>query len=196
MGNMSDERYQVAGSLSAAERAAMVAQVEEQARLLELADPDEGQTPFDRSINRAVEFVGVATLGTVATLVFINATLRYTISRSLVWGDELVISLIPLLAFTGLFLSVRRRRVVRIETFLEMIPARVRAPITAVGHLVSTFVFLYLGYYAISYLQLFGRDPMVYFDLPKGVFQSAMAFGALLVALAFALQAWRAFRRS
>jgi TRAP-type C4-dicarboxylate transport system permease small subunit len=186
-----DDRYQVSGSLSAEERSALAEEVERTTRLTELADPDAHLGPIGRAVNRAVEFVGICTLGVIATMVFVNASLRYAVNGAIVWAEEFVISLIPLMAFVGLFLSVRRRRLIRIETFTDMLPAVPQRWLRVVIHVLSAGVFLYLAINGVRYLQLFGADPMVYFDLPKGLFQGALTVGAFILAAAFAVQAWQ-----
>jgi TRAP-type C4-dicarboxylate transport system permease small subunit len=192
---VSDSKYQVSTGLTALERAELVKQVEEKARELELAHPDAGESSFNRAVNAAVEAVGVVILSTIATLVFINAFARYTMSTALVWGDELIISLIPWLAMIGMFLSVRRRRVIRTGAFLERLPPHTSAWLKALGEFISALAFAYLTYYAFRYLELFGNDPLIYLDLQKGLFHSALCLGALLICIAFIYEGAKSLTR-
>ena len=186
-----DSRYKAGSTATVAERAAIVAAVEKQSREVELADPDSGLGRVEKSVNRFVEFIGVCTLSLITVLIFVNATLRYGFATSMVWADELVINLIPLMAFCGLILSVRRRKIIRIDTFVEKLPAEKRRYINIFGSLLSAATFGYLCYFALEYLELFGGDKMVYFNLPKGLLQSALAGGAALACLTFLAQAWQ-----
>lgn len=193
---MSDDSYYKAGrTATVAERAAIVAAVEQQSRAMELADPDEGLGRADRAVNGVVEFIGVCTLSVITVLIFINATLRYGFSTSLVWADELVISLIPLMAFCGLILSVRRRKIIRIDTFVEKLSPGARVKVYIFGSLLSAMAFAYLCYFSFAYLQLFGNDKMVYFNLPKGLLQSALAGGSAVACITFLVQAWQYARQ-
>jgi TRAP-type C4-dicarboxylate transport system permease small subunit len=192
---MAEKEFQVSTGLTALERAALITEVEEKARELELADPDPAENALNRWINLTLEAVGVAILATIAVLVFINACARYAFSSSLVWGDELVISLIPWLAMIGLFLSVRRRKVIRTGTLLEKLRPNTAVWVKAAGDLISTCVFAYLAYFAFRYLQLFGADSLIYFEIQKGIFHSALLIGGVLIALAFLADAAKTLRR-
>jgi TRAP-type C4-dicarboxylate transport system permease small subunit len=191
----SEAKYQVSSGLSAEERAELVRQVEEKAREMELADPDAGESPLNRTINRVVEAFGVAILGTIASLVFANAFARYTMSAPIIWADELIISMIPWLAMIGLFLSIRRRRLIRTGVFLERLPPDSAAWAKAMGEFLSAAAFAYLAYYAFRYLELFGGDPLIYLALSKGVFHSALCLGAALIAVAFIFEAAKSLKR-
>lgn len=186
-----DSRYKAGSTATVAERAAIVAAVEKQSRELELADPDFGLGRVDTAVNRFVEFIGVCTLSLITVLIFVNATLRYGFATSMVWADELVISLIPLMAFCGLILSVRRRRIIRIDTFIEKLSPQKKRYVNVMASLLSAAAFGYLCYFSLEYLELFGRDKMVYFNLPKGLLQSALAGGSLLACATFLVQAWQ-----
>jgi TRAP-type C4-dicarboxylate transport system permease small subunit len=102
-----------------------------------------------------------------------------------------VIALIPWLAMTGVFLSVRRRRVIRIDYFVERLPQPLRAATTVFGSVLAAAAFVYLAYHSFDYVALFGGDPTTYLELPTGWFTSAMVIGAAASAIAFALDVRR-----
>jgi TRAP-type C4-dicarboxylate transport system permease small subunit len=156
-------------------------------RKLELADPDRDLGTLDRRVNQVAEAAGIAIIALITLLIFLNACLRYMFSTSLIWGDELAISLIPWLAFIGLFLSVRRRQYIRINLVLEYLPVRVGKALELASHALSALVFAYLAWGAFSYVSLFGGDRTTYLELPKGIFMSALLVGAVAVCLAFVL---------
>ncbi|MEZ5930439.1 MAG: TRAP transporter small permease subunit [Alphaproteobacteria bacterium] len=160
----------------------------------ELHDPDAGKSAVDRLVNRVAEVLGVTTLGTIVLLVFLNAVGRYVFASAIVWAEELVIALIPWLAMTGVFLSVRRRAVIRIDYFLERLPRRLRVPVSVFASVLSAAAFVYLARYSLDYLTFFGGDLTTYLELPTGWFTSAMAIGAAASALAFALDIFRTSR--
>jgi TRAP-type C4-dicarboxylate transport system permease small subunit len=157
----------------------------------ELHDPDAGRGAVDRWINRIAEVLGVAALATIVSLIFLNAIGRYAFSASILWAEELVIALIPWLAMTGVFLSVRRRRVIRIDYFVERLPQPLRAATTVFGSVLAAAAFVYLAYHSFDYVALFGGDPTTYLELPTGWFTSAMVIGAAASAIAFALDVRR-----
>jgi TRAP-type transport system small permease protein len=169
----------------------LAARIGAASRRLELEDPDRGLPLADRVINRAVEVLGVGLLGGILAIVFANALSRYLLNHSFVWAEELVIGLVPWLAVTGLFLSVRRRQMIRIEFFLGKFPPRLRRILALLTELLSAVMLAWLAWLGFNYVATFGGDPTPYLELPKGLFTSALWIGPALVALAFAVAAWR-----
>jgi TRAP-type C4-dicarboxylate transport system permease small subunit len=156
----------------------------------ELADPDRDLPRAERVINRAAELLGVGLLGGMLAIVLVNALARYAINYSFVWAEEVVISLVPWLAVTGLFLSVRRRQMIRVEFFLERFPPGARIALASSGQLLGAVMLAWLAWHGFNYVSTFGGDRTPYLALPKGLFTSALWLGALAVALAFAGAAW------
>lgn len=152
----------------------------------ELHDPDHGRGPADRWINRVAEVIGVTAIATIVALIFLNAVGRYAFAAPILWAEELVIALIPWLAMTGVFLSVRRRAVIRIDHFSAMMPSRLRSAVSVFGSVLASAAFVYLAFHSFDYVKLFGGDPTTYLELPTGFFTSAMVIGAAASALAFA----------
>ena len=160
----------------------------------ELEDPDRGLPLADRVINCAAELLGVGLLGGILAIVFANALSRYALDYSFVWAEEVVISLVPWLALTGLFLSVRRRQMIRIEFFLDKFPPSARRTLAFLAELLGAAMLAWLAWLGFNYVATFGGDRTPYLALPKGLFTSALWLGAAAVALAFAVAAWRETR--
>lgn len=160
----------------------------------ELANPDRDLPTADRVINRAAELLGVGLLGGILAIVFANALSRYTLNYSFVWAEEVVISLVPWLAVTGLFLSVRRRQMIRIEFFLARFRPSVQRALASFAQLLGAAMLAWLAWLGFGYVATFGGDRTPYLALPKGLFTSALWIGAAAVALAFVVAAWRELR--
>ena len=173
----------------------LAARIGAASRRQELLDPDEGLPTVERVINRAAEVLGVGLLGGILAIVFTNALIRYVLDTSFVWAEEVVISLVPWLAVTGLFLSVRRRQMIRIEFFLDRFPPGSRAALAAFGQLLGAVMLAWLAWLGFNYVLTFGGDRTPYLALPKGLFTSALWLGAAAVALAFVGAAWHERRR-
>jgi TRAP-type C4-dicarboxylate transport system permease small subunit len=105
-----------------------------------------------------------------------------------------VISLVPWLAVTGLFLSVRRRQMIRIEFFLGRLSPPLRRLADVVAQLLGAVMLAWLAWLGFGYVSTFGGDRTPYLALPKGLFTSALWIGAAAVALAFAVATWRELR--
>jgi TRAP-type transport system small permease protein len=172
----------------------LAARIDAASRRHELEDPDRGLPLAERVVNRAVELLGVGLLGGILAIVFANALARYALDYSFVWAEEVVISLVPWLAVTGLFLSVRRRQMIRIEFFLDQFPPPARRSLAVLAELLGAVMLAWLAWLGYSYVAVFGGDRTPYLALPKGLFTSALWLGAAAVALAFAVAAWREIR--
>ena len=165
-------------------------------RQLELDDPDLALPLGDRLINRTAEILGVAILGSILAIVFANALSRYALNYSFVWAEEVVISMVPWLAVVGLFLSVRRRQMIRIEFFLGRMPLPAQRLLAVMAELLGAVMLAWLAWLGFNYVMTFGGDRTPYLALPKGLFTSALWLGPAAVALAFAAAAWREGRGS
>lgn len=170
-------------------------QVDRAVKAAELADLDAGLGPFDRAVNKVVEVLGVAVLASILAIVFLNAAGRYTGGFILIWGDEMVISLLPWLGVLGMFLSIRRRQIIRIDFFVEKLPAGPRVALNFAACLFAAATFVYLALATFDLMQFFGNDRTIYLQIRKGWFMAALVIGPVLAALAYLLMAWEQVRR-
>lgn len=173
----------------------LAAQVDRAVQAQDLTDLDAGLGPFDRAVNRTVEVLGVGVLATILALVFLNAVGRYSGQFILIWGDEMVISLLPWLGMLGMFLSIRRRQIIRIDFFVEKLPSPLRIATTFCITLLAAATFVYLAVISFEYVQFFGNDRTIYLQIRKGWFMAALVIGPALAAIAYLLLAWAQVRR-
>lgn len=170
-------------------------QIDASSRRLELIDPDDGRPLADRIINRIVEIVGVSVLVAIVAVIFANASSRYLLNTSFSWAEEIVQMLMPWLAMTGVFLSVRRGTVIRIDFFFEKIPAWLQGPVAYLGYLINIAVLLLMAYVSLDFVRLFGGDVALYVQLPTGVSTSALVFGSAGAAMAYFAEFYREWRQ-
>ena len=159
--------------------------IAEATREQELQRQDVGLGAVDRTINRAVEVIGVALLVTIVATIFCNAFGRYVFDAHLLWAEELVLLLLPWLAMTGTFLAVRRGTMIRIDFFYERLPAGIRKPLALVGYALCVAALAFLGVISTRFVTLFGGDPSPYLDIATGWSTVALAIGGFAVAAAF-----------
>lgn len=190
---MTDPNRRTDGVL--AETEDLAEQVNRAVQAAELTDMDAGLGPFDRAVNKIVEVLGVAVLASILAIVFLNALGRYTGSFILIWGDEMVISMLPWLGMLGMFLSIRRRQIIRIDFFVEKLPGPLRTALNFSAALFSAAAFIYLAMISFDYVKIFGNDRTIYLDLRKGWFMAAFVIGPALAAAAYLLAAWEQARR-
>ena len=161
----------------------------------DLSDPDAGASPIDRAINRVAEVLGVVVLVTLIVLVFSNAVGRYLGGYMIIWADEVVISLMPWLGMIGMFLSIRRRQVIRIGYVVDKFPPRLGKAVLLFADVMSAAVFLYFAVISFQYVGLFGSDKTIYLRIPSGWFSSALVIGAGAAAFAYLAHFIRDARR-
>lgn len=184
---------------SSTETGSISGQIEEATRKLELRDPDAGQTLLDRIINQTVEIVGVTVLVAIVAVVFSNAVSRYALNYSFSWAEEMVQMSMPWLAMTGVFLSVRRGTMIRIDYFFEKIPERYQGLVAKSGYAVNIFVLSLMAWVSLDFVRLFGGDVALYVQIPTGWSTSALVFGAAGAAMAYTAEffkEWRARSRT
>lgn len=163
----------------------LAGRIAEVSRRQELRDPDEDLGRLDRAVNRVAEIAGIAALGTIVLTVFANAVGRYAFNSSIIWAEELVLLLVPWLAMTGVFLSVRRGTMIRIDYFFEKLPRVLRRPLGPLGHLFSACVLTFMAGISVQFVLLFGSDRALYLEIPRSYSSSALVVGGFASALAF-----------
>ncbi|MBM9593546.1 TRAP transporter small permease [Roseitranquillus sediminis] len=164
-------------------------QIEEASRAADFLEYDQGLGRFDRTINLIAELAGVAIFATILGLVFFNAVGRYALGFTFIWGDEIVLSLLPWLGMTGMFLAIRRRQVIRIEFFASLLPRPVYRVLTITASVFAAAVFLWLAFVSMRYVGLFGGDRLIYLPIDKVWFMSAMVIGPAIAAVAYLIVA-------
>lgn len=173
---------------------AVADQIDRSARKLELADPDAGLGRLDRGINRAIEAIGVLALTAIVLVVFANASSRYLLNSSFSWAEEMVQMTLPWLAMAGVFLSVRRGTVIRIDFFFEKMPRWMHGAVARAGLAFNCIVLATMAVVSFDFVRMFGGDMALYVGLPTGVSTSALIFGAAGAAMAYAAAFVGAFR--
>lgn len=79
---------------------------------------------------------------------FINVTLRYTISYSLAWSEELIREIIIYTTFIGCSAAIKRGSMIKIDALVQLIPT-LKKPLTYFSHLATLFfsvLIFYLGW--------------------------------------------------
>jgi TRAP-type C4-dicarboxylate transport system permease small subunit len=168
--------------------------IEAATRALDFDDPDRGASRIDRAVNQLAEVAGVGVFVTIVGIVFFNAFGRYALQFTFIWGDELVLSLLPWLGMLGMFLAIRRRQVIRIDYFIGLFPPILTRTLSIVASLFAAGIFTYLAIVSIQYVSLFGSDRLLYLRLEKGWFMAAMVGGPALAAIAYVIVAIQDFR--
>jgi TRAP-type transport system small permease protein len=167
--------------------------LDEFAQRFELADPDEGLPRADRIVNKSVEAVGVAALASVFLIVLASTLGRYFLNSPLIWAEEVALGIIPWMVAIGMFLSVRRRQLVRIDFLTRYLSRGAMQAVGLFSQVLSMGSFAYLAWSAVRYFNFFGSDLTPYLGLPKGLSSSAFVFAGVATGLAFFVGLIRSF---
>ena len=110
------------------------------------------------------------------------------------WAEESVQMAIPWLAMTGVFLSVRRGTMIRVDFFFEKIPLRFQGLVAKLGYVVNIGVLLGMAWASLDFVMQFGGDVALYMEIPVGWSTSALVWGAAGAAMAYTAElhaTWR-----
>ena len=165
-------------------------------RRLELTDPDDGAGLLDKCVNRLVEAVGVSVLVMIVVVIFANAFSRYALNFSFSWAEELVQMSMPWLAMTGVFLSVRRGTMIKIDYFFEKIPQRYQPSVAYFGYSLNILILLSMAIVSLEFVFLFGSDEALYVAVPTGFSTSALVWGMAGAAMAYFAEFFRVWRHN
>lgn len=173
----------------------LAGKIEVATRKRELQNPDEGLPLGDRIVNNFVEVVGITVLSAIVLVVFANAVSRYAFASSFSWAEEFVQMAMPWLAMSGVFLSVRRGTMIRIDFFFEKIPPRYQGIVAKCGYAVNIGVLLAMAWVSFDFVRLFGGDVALYVAVPVGWSTSALVWGAAGAAMAYMAEFFNEWRR-
>lgn len=184
----SQERLSNDRNAETGEEESLAIKISKISRRQELSDPDKDLPLADRVTNKTAEILGVFVLGSIVGIVFCNACMRYLLNTSIIWAEEVVINIIPWLAFIGLFLAIRRQTVIRIDYFFEKLPGYIQRPLEILSQILCATVFAYIAWLGLKHFMLFGRDTTPYLGLPVGIFTISIFVGGVFAAIAFILE--------
>ena len=156
---------------------------------------DGGRRPtlIDRlgeSLTQGCLAIAAASLLCIVAINGANVLARYLFLSPFSWGEELMLFLMILSVFSGAVAVTWRNMHIRIDTFVELAPPRLRHAIMAIGTLVSVGAILTIVYASakiVSVLhQIDQRSDAL--DLPSWIPQSFLTIGLAVVALLMAVR--------
>lgn len=173
----------------------LASKIDAATRKMELQNPDHGLPLGGRIVNNIVEVAGVTVLSAIVLVVFANAVSRYAFANSFSWAEEFVQMALPWLAMTGVFLSVRRGTMIRIDFFFEKIPPRYQGAVAKCGYAVNIAVLFAMAWVSFDFVRLFGGDVALYVAIPVGWSTSALVWGAAGAAMAYMAEFFNEWHR-
>lgn len=139
--------------------------------------------PVERAFVRANQWLVIALMATMATLVFVNVVSRYMFNHSIIWVEELTQYQMIWITWLGAGLALREGRHVAVDVFEAMMPPGLRRAVrvvigAAMLAFLATLVVLGLRIAEFTWTQ---ETPVL--QIPTGVPYLGVPIGALVCGL-------------
>ena len=151
---------------------------------MEIATPSTRvPSPLERGLVRANQWLVIALMATMATLVFANVVSRYVFNHSIIWVEELTQYQMIWITWLGAGLALREGRHVAVDVFEAVMPPALRRWVrvgigVAMLAFLATLVVLGFQIAAFTWSQ---ETPVM--NIPTGAPYLAVPIGALVCAL-------------
>lgn len=148
-------------------------------------------------LSRGCLAVAAAALVCIVAINGTNVVARYAFGSPFSWAEELMLFLMILAVFAGAIAITWRNLHIRIDTFVDLAPPRVRRAMLALGALVSIATMLAIVFASANIVmllyQLDQRSDAL--DLPSWLPQSFLTISLAVIALLIAVRTVRSFVR-
>lgn len=146
------------------------------------------QASFDRAFVRANQWLVIALLAAMASMVFANVALRFLTDRSILWVEEVSRFLMIWLTFTGSGIVLRHGAHVAIDSLAHAVPRFAGAIRAAVLATLAAFFVVMIGL-GLRYSALAWDQTTPVLGIPYGAVYLALPLGFALMLAHVALMA-------
>ncbi len=147
-----------------------------------------------RGYERALEWVVIALMVTLAVEVTAGVAFRYT-GYALVWYDEVASILLAWLTFYGSALASVKRAHISCPELIEQMPPAARRAFNIAAQILVIAFFVLLAWIGATILPVLATDYLVSLpSVPMSVVQSVIPISASLIAAAEAMHLWTLLR--
>lgn len=169
----------------------MAEEIAQAGRKAELLPPTRSRFLVVRTIDQAMEALGVLVLSAIVLLLFVNAAGRYLFASPIGWAEEIATGLVVWMAMIGVFISVRRRDLIVVRVLVNKLAPKTQQRLHMIMTVVGLGSLSYLAWHGLDYVQTFGGDTTAYLALPKGIFFAAIPIGVALIMLSLLANIFR-----
>ena len=134
-------------------------------------------------IDKALLTLASSMLLFIAGLTLIQVFFRYVLNDALSWSAELTRIVFIWMTFIAGGVAINRRRHLRIDTFINLLPIRARIVIDVVVHLVILAFFIFLALHGFVLAQRAARTVTGALRWPRSVFFLPVAIGGVFISL-------------
>lgn len=157
-----------------------------------------------RILDNIEEGVTIFFLGIMCVFVFLQLFFRFVINRPLLYPEEIARGSYVWVCFIGVSLATKNRDHIRVDFFVERLPARLRGWLIAVVDCLSLLLLALLCWFGVQFV-IFSRPNITpalevplnlqWVSFPIGFFLAALRLGRLIVSDVRALRTARAAGR-
>ncbi len=142
---------------------------------------------------RLLQWLMVFTIGTMTLLVFLNVVLRYGFNSNLTITEEIGRYLFVWLTFLGSIAAFIRNRHVRVDTFVQRMPAKLQRGVQILSNLamLTCCVLIFIGGWQLTKSNLSNLLPVS--DIPVATLYFASIPFSVIVGAMLTARLWRAF---
>jgi len=107
---------------------------------------------LDKSIARLERWFIIGCAGVISTILVAQVLLRYVFSHPLFWAEEISTQILVYMTFFGLSLLVQKRRLIRLDFVVQILPSWARRTITFFSDVMVIGVLVVFVIYSINWL--------------------------------------------
>ena len=138
---------------------------------------------LEKRVTRLIEQLLTVTFMAIFALVVVLVVLRYVFNTTIVGGNEVTVMLFIFTTALGAAVDVARGKHIIVDTFVNMLPARVRRWLDVVNLAIIGTLNAFLLNYSIDWIAAVGGSENPVVHIPEGVVQIAMPIGCALTIL-------------
>lgn len=128
---------------------------------------------------RGLVFLLTAVFALIFLLVTVLVVMRYGFNRTIIGGAEAVVMLFIYTTALGASVDIARGKHIRIDTFVNLLPARLRNGIEVMNIILIGILQTALFYYSLQWIGVVGNslDPVL--RIPEAIVETAIPIGCL-----------------
>lgn len=107
---------------------------------------------FKRLFNNIEEYLGLLFLTIMCLSMFLQLFSRFIMSEPLVFTEEIMRYSYLWIVFLGISIALKHRNHIRIDFFLELLPAGLKKSITILINITSMAIFCFMVYWGILFV--------------------------------------------
>jgi TRAP-type C4-dicarboxylate transport system permease small subunit len=132
-------------------------------------------------IDKAILFWCKLLTGVLACSMIVSVFLRYVFDLTFVWAEEFITMVFIASTFFGAAVATRENEHISIDSFIEVLPEKVRILLNVLSHLVISVVLGFVFYYSLNWIEKAGELLTPGLRVPEKYFYYMVPVTSLLI---------------